>query len=183
MCSIAMVLKLVLLTLVSGELSPRKLRPSFLSKLFRRGGDSITHYHSWEKLQEAIADPVDGKVVVLDFTARWCSPCRVIAPAMNDFAALLSEECAFYKIDVDEMPEASMHYDVSALPTFIVIKKGKELSRFSGASIPKLKQMLIDNGVTIPVSPHLLISLIPLSFFRRKMTSSSPLFAFDTSFE
>jgi len=48
------------------------------------------------------------------------------------------------------MPEASMHFDVSALPTFIVLKKGKELSRFSGASIPKLKQMLIDHGVTIP---------------------------------
>jgi len=48
------------------------------------------------------------------------------------------------------MPEASMHYDVSALPTFIVLRDGKELSRFSGASIPKLKRMLIDHGVTIP---------------------------------
>mmetsp|Transcript_3654 Transcript_3654/g.12022 ORF Transcript_3654/g.12022 Transcript_3654/m.12022 type:complete len:106 (-) Transcript_3654:1261-1578(-) len=86
----------LLAAVASGDLGggPRKL-----SFLFRRGGaGGMTHYKEWPDLQEAIAG--SSKVVVLDFTARWCSPCRVIAPALGDFATLLTEECAFFKIDV-----------------------------------------------------------------------------------
>jgi len=62
----------------------------------------------------------------------------------------MGDQTYFYKIDVDEVPEASMHYDVTALPTFIVLRDGKELGRFEGASILKLKKILSDNGCSVP---------------------------------
>jgi len=76
----------------------------------------------------------DGKLVVVDFTATWCPPCRHIGPI---FEALSEKdensEVVFIKIDVDENSETSEACEISAMPTFQFYKGGKKIHEFKGA--------------------------------------------------
>jgi len=83
----------------------------------------------------------DGKLVVIDFSATWCGPCKMIEPMYH----LLSDQMPdviFVTVDVDEVAAAARKYSVSAMPTFIVIKKGEVKDKFSGADIPKLTKII-----------------------------------------
>eukprot|EP00249_Psilotum_nudum_P007710 c20768_g1_i1 orf=287-634(+) len=86
--------------------------------------------HQWDsKLAEAQAN---GKIVVVDFTASWCGPCKIMSP----FFAELSEkypQLIYLKVDVDELADVSEEWDVSAMPTFIFIKDGKLIDKLVGA--------------------------------------------------
>ncbi len=67
------------------------------------------------------------KLVVIDFFATWCSPCNKIAPkvdAMNEDM----DSVVFLKVDVDEAEEIAEEYNIKALPTFVLIKKNKEVT-------------------------------------------------------
>mmetsp|Transcript_43612 Transcript_43612/g.98592 ORF Transcript_43612/g.98592 Transcript_43612/m.98592 type:complete len:167 (+) Transcript_43612:179-679(+) len=87
-------------------------------------------------------------LVVIDFGATWCGPCRAIAPEFERLAwehapALelsegMSPPVLFIKVDVDKIPEAARKFDVSSLPTFLFIKQDEELERFSGADLKRL---------------------------------------------
>lgn len=64
------------------------------------------------------------KPVLIDFTATWCGPCRMVAPIIDEIA----EEYSQYKIckvDVDEEPELAMSFGVSSIPMLVVVKNGK----------------------------------------------------------
>eukprot|EP01068_Selenidium_serpulae_P016305 Selendium_serpulae@DN6285_c1_g1_i10.p1 len=82
-----------------------------------------------------------GKLVVVDFTATWCPPCKRIGPV---FAALESEhpDVLFLKVDVDEGEEIAQSQQVSSMPTFKYFKEGKEVDHFSGADEAKLRQYI-----------------------------------------
>ena len=70
-------------------------------------------------------------VVVVDFYADWCGPCKMIGPIVHEVA----EESGAYKvckIDVDESPELAMKYQVMTIPTLIVLKEGKVLRQSVG---------------------------------------------------
>ena len=71
--------------------------------------------------------------VLVDFHAEWCGPCKRIAPYVNKLSQEWSQ-VQFYKVDVDEVREAADEQEVQAMPTFILYKDGKEVSRTSGAS-------------------------------------------------
>ncbi|KAH8052303.1 hypothetical protein JL721_10943 [Aureococcus anophagefferens] len=72
-----------------------------------------------------------------------------IAPV---FAKLAEDvpEALFVKVDVDEVPDASAHFGVQALPTFLLLKDGKEVARFQGANEPELRRQLELNGCPPP---------------------------------
>jgi len=79
-------------------------------------------------------------VTVIDFTASWCGPCKAIAPF---FAKLCdSYDAHFVKVDVDELDELAMKCEVSCMPTFVVIEKGKVVDRTSGANEAELETMV-----------------------------------------
>jgi len=82
-----------------------------------------------------------GKLVVVDFFATWCGPCKVIAPQVE---ALEKEMpgVIFLKVDVDECEDVAMQYKVSAMPTFMFFKNGEKLSDFAGANLQKLKDTI-----------------------------------------
>jgi len=84
---------------------------------------------------------LSGKVVV-DFTASWCGPCKIITP----FYSELSEkypQLVFLKVDVEEMPELSATWDVQAMPTFFFVKDGKQIDKLVGANKPELEKKVI----------------------------------------
>ncbi|KAI9297189.1 thioredoxin-like protein [Neoconidiobolus thromboides FSU 785] len=83
------------------------------------------------------------KLVVVDFHAQWCGPCKVIAPQFQT----LSEEqtdVEFIKIDVDAVPEAAQFAGVTAMPTFKLYKSGEKVSEVVGANINLVKKKIGD---------------------------------------
>lgn len=100
----------------------------------------ITANQEWEA--EILEANTTGKIVVVDFTAAWCGPCKMITP----FYSELSEkypQLVFLKVDVDEMPELSATWDVQAMPTFFFIKDGKQIDKLVGANKPELEKKVI----------------------------------------
>uniref|UniRef100_A0A0K8TPJ4 Thioredoxin n=1 Tax=Tabanus bromius TaxID=304241 RepID=A0A0K8TPJ4_TABBR len=82
------------------------------------------------------------KVVVVDFFATWCGPCKVIAPKLEEFAATYVDKIVVLKVDVDECEELASEYDISSMPTFIFIKNSKVVEKFSGANADKLEKTI-----------------------------------------
>ncbi|KAK7588164.1 hypothetical protein V9T40_005409 [Parthenolecanium corni] len=82
------------------------------------------------------------KLVVVDFFAAWCGPCKFISPKVEE----LSNECTdvvFLKVDVDECEDIAETYKISSMPTFIFLKNCVLIDSFSGANDGKLKDMVM----------------------------------------
>ena len=72
------------------------------------------------------------KVVLLDFYAQWCGPCKMIAPTLEEIAAE-NEHIKVCKIDVDEVPELARQFKVTSIPLLVVMKDGKIVNQALGA--------------------------------------------------
>ncbi|KAF3446376.1 hypothetical protein FNV43_RR11555 [Rhamnella rubrinervis] len=77
------------------------------------------------------------KLVVVDFMASWCPPCRFIAPVLADLAKK-TPDVIFLKVDVDELKSVAEEWDVEAMPTFLFLKEGKAVDRLLGAKKDEL---------------------------------------------
>ena len=75
------------------------------------------------------------KLVVMDFWAAWCGPCRMIGPIINELAND-NTDVIIGKVDVTSNPESSAKYGVTSIPTIIFLKDGAEVYRQKGA-VPK----------------------------------------------
>ena len=76
------------------------------------------------------------KLVLVDFYALWCGPCKQIAPAVK--RAAHTRDIVVLKVNIDEAPELSQSQEVRAMPTFKLYKQGKVVSQFCGANPEKL---------------------------------------------
>jgi len=85
-----------------------------------------------------------NKLVVIDFYATWCGPCKMIAPKLEEMAAQFSD-VIFLKVDVDDNEEVASVYEISCMPTFIFIKNSVKISEFSGANHEKIKELIVAN--------------------------------------
>merc|ERR1712050_175718 len=79
---------------------------------------------------------------IIDFTATWCPPCKMIGPKFEALAASGDyPNITFKKIDVDDNKEASEAAGIACMPTFKVYKDGKEVEKLEGANESKLKEL------------------------------------------
>lgn len=72
------------------------------------------------------------KVVLLDFFATWCGPCRMVSPIIDEIAEE-NEDIIVGKVDVDKESELANRFQVYSIPTLVVMKDGKVLSQETGA--------------------------------------------------
>jgi thioredoxin 1 len=77
----------------------------------------------------------DGTVLV-DFSATWCPPCRVLEPILESFAEDRLGKLKVVKVDMDESPETVKRFSVRAAPTLVVMRKGEKVRVHVGA-VPK----------------------------------------------
>lgn len=73
-------------------------------------------------------------VKLLDFWASWCGPCQVMKPIIEELEKELSGKVEIEKIDVDQNQAKASEYGVMSIPTYIVLKDGKEVGRKIGVT-------------------------------------------------
>ncbi|MCX6250505.1 MAG: thioredoxin [Bacteroidetes bacterium] len=76
------------------------------------------------------------KLAVVDFSAEWCGPCRVVGPIIHDLASEYEGRIVVGEIDVDENPDVTAKYRVRNIPTVLFIKNGEVVDKQVG-SVPK----------------------------------------------
>ena len=72
--------------------------------------------------------------VLVDFWAEWCGPCRMIAPALEEIAGVLSDKVSIVKINIDENPDTPGKYGVRGIPTMLLFKGGQAVAQKVGAA-------------------------------------------------
>jgi thioredoxin 1 len=73
-----------------------------------------------------------NKVVLVDFWASWCAPCRMMAPVINDVASELKGNSQVGKVDIQQYQDLANQFKVRSIPTMILFKNGTEVKRFVG---------------------------------------------------
>ncbi|EKM84293.1 hypothetical protein AGABI1DRAFT_81981 [Agaricus bisporus var. burnettii JB137-S8] len=82
-----------------------------------------------------------GKVVVIDFWATWCGPCRVISPIFEKLSAD-AQQVEFYKVDVDAQQDIAQEVGIKAMPTFVAFKDGNKVKELVGAKPQELTALI-----------------------------------------
>jgi thioredoxin 1 len=88
------------------------------------------------------ADVIASGTVLVDFSAEWCGPCRMLSPILEILAQQMNETLTVIKVDVDESQSIATQYDISSVPTLILFKDGVVKTRVVGlkdlASLTKI---------------------------------------------
>src|ERR1043165_1158141 len=80
--------------------------------------------------------PVDtstNMVTLYDFTAKWCGPCRTMKPVLDALAKEYAGRVQVVEVDVDEDQLTTQQFDVRAMPTYVLVRDGREVGRFVGS--------------------------------------------------
>lgn len=73
-----------------------------------------------------------AKPVLVDFSAEWCPPCKMLKPVLERIALEYGEKMDFYGVDTDNNIELSQKFSISGVPTMIIFKDGKEVTKLVG---------------------------------------------------
>ena len=99
-----------------------------LSELERNAIIMMVHF-SKDGFDKALND---SKLMMVDFWASWCGPCRMLGPVIEDLANQYEGKAVVGKVNVDDEQELAIRYGVMSIPTVIFFKDGKEIDRKVG---------------------------------------------------
>lgn len=83
-------------------------------------------------VQEFDNEARKAPAAVVDFSATWCGPCRMLAPVVEELSEKLGDKVSFFNVDVDEAGELAMEYRISSVPCLVLMKNGEEVDRSIG---------------------------------------------------
>ena len=93
-------------------------------------------------------DVIAKGAVLVDFSADWCGPCRMLAPILDMLAKELEGRVTVVKVDVDESQTIATQYDISSVPTLLLFKDGELKHRMIGLKdFATLKNLIEELGV------------------------------------
>ncbi|XP_076955661.1 thioredoxin H2-like [Bidens hawaiensis] len=112
-------------------------------------GDSrVIEFHSSNRWQLHFNQTKQSpKLMVVDFSASWCGPCKMLEPFIKSLSAKY-QEIDFIKIDVDELQDVAQQFGVQAMPTLVLLKQGKEIERVVGAKKDELEKKILKHRAT-----------------------------------
>ena len=84
------------------------------------------------------------KLVVIDFWAEWCGPCKMVGPIIDEIGEEYKEKVVVGKLDVDENDDATTRYSIRNIPTVLFIKNGEVVDKVVGAGAKNLFTDKID---------------------------------------
>jgi thioredoxin 1 len=89
----------------------------------------------------------EKKVILMDFAAKWCGPCKMQDPILEDLKKKFEDKVEFKKIDVDEDGKLADKYIVRAIPTLIIEKDGKIFKTYIGVTSLKELEKTIEDAL------------------------------------
>ncbi|CAH2066465.1 unnamed protein product [Thlaspi arvense] len=113
------------------EISPFKVNSPFVTE--------IKNKNQWNSRLNALKDT--NKLLVIEFTAKWCGPCKSLDPKFEELAAKYID-VEFVKIDVDVLMSVWMEYKLHTLPAIVFMKRGQEVDRVVGVKFDELERKL-----------------------------------------
>nr|XP_008389539.1 thioredoxin H-type-like [Malus domestica] len=93
----------------------------------------------WNTHFDAVQD--SNKLMVIEFTATWCGPCRAMEPILREYADKFTD-VEFVKLDVDEFPGEAMQFSVQEMPSFVFLKGVEVVDKLVGARKDELQKKI-----------------------------------------
>jgi len=114
------------------------------SHLMRLRGGEVLLVEDEEELREVLQE-AGSKLVVVDYFAEWCGPCKKLAPFIDSLAALpkVRNKVVFVKVDVDKSREMASVHNVKSMPTMQFYRNGKQVDQLVGADKVGLKERVM----------------------------------------
>lgn len=78
------------------------------------------------------SEAMKAAAAVVDFSATWCGPCRMMAPVLEEISEKLADKVSFYNVDVDEAPQLAARFGISSIPCLVLLKNGAAVDQFVG---------------------------------------------------
>ncbi|CAI2296400.1 unnamed protein product [Caenorhabditis sp. 36 PRJEB53466] len=94
-----------------------------------------------------------NRLIIVDFFAHWCGPCRIVSPAFEQMSAEFGN-ATFLKVNVDEARDIAARYAISAMPTFVFIKNGRQVESVRGANVSAIRAAIEKHYSSTPANPN-----------------------------
>jgi len=113
---------------------------------------SLRHVTRQTFATEVLQSPVP---VLVDFYADWCGPCRMLSPTLERLAAEFAGQVQIVKVNIDHDSELASLYQVSSIPTLLVLQQGRVVGRTTGlASESNLRTVLAQLARSVTTTQH-----------------------------
>ncbi|MDR2704236.1 MAG: thioredoxin [Planctomycetaceae bacterium] len=91
---------------------------------------------------------IQSGVVLVDFFATWCGPCRMQGPILEELATEIGPTAKIIKVDADQFQSLAVKYDISSIPTMILFKDGQIINRLVGLQQAANLKTAIENAAS-----------------------------------
>lgn len=136
-------LSLIIVTIIYKNISTNKINDNVTtSDLNEENSNDVISLTSSNYKDEVEST---DKIVLIDFFATWCSPCKIMSPIVDDIASSNKEKVKVCKVDIDKQSSLSKRFNVSSIPAIFIMKNNKVITSFIGVQTKDVIQKAIDN--------------------------------------